>query len=147
MESPRYSSIRSTWRRLDGKWSLCHRERQGPSYQEYYFQQCKIDQLMAKLKGIFCKFMVWLKADLIPTQCNSRKSNVFSGEYLNQNHQNWRTVIHRLVRRREIMNAGPNCLGLVLSCTITGRFMPDIRFDDHKVFTATRLISLLCAVR
>ena len=57
MESAHYSLYRSTWRRVDGKWSLSHRVRQGESNQE---SRLKLErskrELRAQLAGVFGKF-------------------------------------------------------------------------------------------
>ena len=59
MESPHYSLLRSTWRRVDGKWSLSHRVRQGVSKQEYRLKlERRKRELRAQLAGEFRKFMV-----------------------------------------------------------------------------------------
>ena len=54
MESLRYSPIRSTWRRVDGKWSLSHRERQGVSQQELLLEwEQRRRDLRSQLAGVF----------------------------------------------------------------------------------------------
>ena len=71
MESPYDSPIRSTWRRVDGKWSLSHREREGVSKQErrlWWEQQKRV--LRADRAGVFRNSLFdWgRKTDLTPPQ-------------------------------------------------------------------------------
>ena len=87
MESPYYSEIRSTWRRVDGKWGLSHRERQGVSKQERRMQweQRKRESRIQRTTrtqpaGVFQSswFEFARKADLTPTQCDFWTTRVVS---------------------------------------------------------------------
>jgi hypothetical protein len=54
MESLQFPAVRSTWRRVDDKWNLIHRERRGVSKQQYRLQwEQRKKKLRAQLTGAF----------------------------------------------------------------------------------------------